>query len=297
MDKDLIYLKNYFEAGIENNADIDYVWLFEKYLPILEKAKGRIHTKEGERILSESFYFLGDVYDFIDAPISSLKAYEACLRYNEDNPCAYRELGNKYVQLGNFKKGTYLLELAFLLNPSDTFVNSDIDSAYEDWRDDIILYSEDNLGWRIIEYLLSKNVKKAKSLIKKLDIKIKWRFEAYLFSVENNIENYLKSWESIIVHDFSIELTYADFFFIPDVAWNDRRLWESILLLGERVGPGVFPTPASLSLSSRIKNAQDLVRTFCCFQIARIDRNVSRLKQLQKDFPEWLELNDYIKMK
>lgn len=291
MSKDLIFLKKYFEAGIGNNADVDYAWLYTKYLPTLERAKNCIRTKEDERAISEAFYFLGDVYDFIDAPQSALKAYEASFRHHDNSSSACRELGIKCVQLGNFEKGIYFLELALLLNPHDKLIEKDIDSAYEDRDENIILYSKDDFGWRVVECLLSGKLNKAKYFITKLDKEMRWRFEAYFFAVENDVGSYIRRWESVAACDFEVELTYADFFFIPEIIWNNRRFWKLILSLEDRLIPGVFPIPDSLD---QRRSSKELVQLYCNFQIARIDEDVLKLMELKKIAPEWQELDEYI---
>ena len=300
--QDRTYLNWYAQRGPEVFGD--WVWLRDRYLPTIERFKSNARNTNDFYILSDSYYKLGDIFDFMEAPLESLKWYKKSIKYDTQNAAAFREAGDRLSEMGRYRQAIQYLLKALELNPDDNCAKSDLEHIVEYSKDkkDTNLFTKNDKGWKIDEMLAQgKFTKVLHELSNPKKVKDHQR-RARAYGGINQKDDFIAEWNRISEMNGPIEWRPADGFFMPYAVWNTSEFWYVLRKSKGRFIHGTWPqhdslwefvirSPEKRRIDSKedIKRLQKRILLFINYQIARTSKNTELSKQLAKAHPNWPE--------
>lgn len=236
-------------------------------------------TREHRRLVADALYTLGDLHDFNEAPLVAIEAYERCVALEPKMGGAWRELGGMLASIGESDEARRALRRALRCDPRDRYARAD-----RAWLEDSPraqhLYREGEPCWQACELLASQRPQEA---LDRLDGRRSVRARLVrlraLGALEQN-DSALQEWRELARSRGPIRLNDGDWFFLPASLHEDPRLWEALDAVADRLEPGVFELPESLtramarsrasSPSKPPRGASVEVRKVIQYQVARL---------------------------
>jgi tetratricopeptide (TPR) repeat protein len=301
LEKDRQYLNWHNHRGIAYVISRGHCWFKEKYLPAIHRLE-EAGLKKDRFLLSNCYYMIGDVHDFNNCPKTAIKAYKKSFEVEPSNSAALREMGIMYETIGCYKKAASLLKKAIQINPHDELAVSDYKYRCSEGPP---LYRKGDVCWQAREYLAQDKPKSVLKLLEKRHFIPALQIKACACGILNDTNAILEQWSKIADAKETIEVTYADWFYMPDAIPNSSKFWEKIAHCAKqnRFTYSIWPTLDSLygivvpfpSRRKRITKA-DLKRCNKCsfllaqYHIARINRDLKLAGKLHRQYPKWPEI-------
>ncbi len=307
---DFTYLRWYAARGIGFAHKFGYEWLRDKFLPALRRAEEKSgKTFKEKEILADAFYLLGDVYDFADAPKKALQAYKKSTSYFPEPRYAsgaWRELGCMHRRLGQYRAAVKALKRAVEICPDDDNAQSDLKWALE------VMAAKDEAECdmtepynRVFDLLARGKAKEALLVLQPLEESVaNIQMKACCYGQLENLDSYLEQWKVLSQIEGTVELGYADWFYLPTKVYDMVDFWSLLLKIAEtrRFISGVFlcnsglnehlPLPRGADFSSKehrsVINKQ--YSEICRYRIALALDDLSTLQALKKKYPKWENL-------
>lgn len=265
----------------------------DEFLPAIKRLAEKAKTRAEKEVVADSYYFLGDIHDFNDAPKAAIRAYKKGITffpYPDYASGFHREIGHMYDTMGKYKTAIKYIKKALEIYKDDKNAQSDLAFAELSLkRNDPPLYKPDDWKWEVNELLAQNKPKKAlQALLKKKTLKAAL-LRARAYGVLNDVDNQLSEWKKIKTLTGLIELEYADWFFLIDKNDESVEFWKILYSIRKRIQPGIFVVYESFymnysQLGITRKNSEAI-----SFIIAKLSKNTTKLKQLSEKYPKWLE--------
>lgn len=292
---DILFLTRWEKKGLKKVYDQSFEFLTDKFLPAIERLAEKAKTKTEKEVVADSYYILGDIYDFNDAPKAAIRAYKKGITYFPYPDYAsgfHREIGHMYDNMGKYKTAIKYIKKALEINEDDEHARSDLEFAELSLkRGDPPLYKAGDWKWEVNELLAQNKPKKAlKILINRKSIRAA-RLRARAYGILNNIEDQRNEWKRIKNLKGSIEFEYADWFFLCEKNFDSVEFWEVLHSFRKKISEGgIFIHYESLykSYYAQLGSKRPL-NDIIGFEIAKYSKNVTKLKQINKKYPKWLE--------
>jgi hypothetical protein len=113
----------------------------------------------------------------------------------------------------------------------------------------------------------------------------------------------MRTWDGIVRSRALVELTYGDWFFLPEAVFEAPAFWSALWRLGGRLKACVFVTSDTLlyalpkarpRLISSDGSAKRHQRLMIRYNLARTRDDVAALRALLQRFPTWKEPRDMV---
>ena len=222
------FLEKTEEEGIANLYNKGYQWFKSHYLPRLRLADELLPNDLA--LIADSWYFVGDVYDFNEMPLLAIDAYRKVLAYDEDADGAYRELSHMYERIGAYQEALEFVNKALEYAPDDEEL---MDSKAE-IQDSINYTTEpyltvDNKAWQWGEWIGQERpqlvLEAAKEVGAEANTEELQRL-AQAYAILGEDEDYIATWKRIVELQESLDLSYADWFYLPIGVAKQASFWE-----------------------------------------------------------------------
>lgn len=216
------------EEGIASLYNKGYQWFKGFYLPRLRLADELL--PDNLELIADSWYLVGDVYDFNEMPLLGIEAYRKVLEYDEDADGAYRELAHMHERIGEYQKALEYINIALERAPDE----EELMEAKAEIQDSINYTTEpyltpDNIAWKWGELLGQERpqavIEAAQLSSKEATVEELQRIAQAYAALEEE-ENYIKTWERIVALKEPIDLVYADWFYLPIGVAKKAKIWQ-----------------------------------------------------------------------
>lgn len=216
------------EQGIANLYNKGYQWFKSHYLPRLRLADELLPDEV--ELIADSWYLVGDVYDFNEMPLLAIEAYRKVLEYDEETDGAYRELAHMHERIGEYQKALEYLNIALDYAPDD----EELMEAKAEIQDSINYTTEpyltaDNRAWKWGEWIGQERpqlvIEAAQELGEEANTEELQRL-AQAYGVLEQHQDYLATWERIVALEEPIDIYYADWFYLPQEVAQQAAFWK-----------------------------------------------------------------------
>jgi len=291
--KDISFLTRWDKRGLAKIHGKGFEFVRGEFLPAIERLAEKAKTKTEKGLVADSYYYLGDIHDFNHAPKAAIRAYKKGITFFPHPNHAegfHREIGNMYCHMGKYKTAIKHIKKALSIYEDDECVQGDLECV--EWylkKGNPPLYKVGDWKWEVNELLAQTKARKAlQILLKKRSLKAAL-FRARAYGVLYEAYSQLNEWKKIQKMAGPVEFEYADWFFLMDNNDDSVEFWKILYAIRKRIQLGVFVSYESLymnypRLGINRKNSEAI-----SFIIAILSKDVSKLKQLSKKYPKWLE--------
>jgi tetratricopeptide (TPR) repeat protein len=286
-------LKEVTQKGSARAMDNGYLWLKNIFLPCIDYAENNL--KDKKELLAGSFYVLGDIYDFIDAPKSAINAYKQSIKYDSGSSGAYREIALCYEAMGDYERALKYNNIAREQDPEDKYALKDREYLEQTLRDHSSpLFMAGSKVWQCDEFLAVQKVKQALTCLGELEDALHSRARARCFGSVSNCGAYLKEWERITKQEESFELSYSDWFYMPEEVFDSPEIWRLLFSIQNRIIPSVFVSLDSMVDCKGIGHLEqkEIQSLMISFNLYRTDKNVDGLRELKNNYPGLPEIQE-----
>lgn len=305
LEKDRKYLLWNNQRGIAHIISRGYHWFKDKYLPAIKRIE-KANLKKDRYLLGWCYYMIGDVHDFNGCPKAAIKAYQKSFLIDPENAAALREMGSMYDQIGQYKKAVSALNKSLKIDPDDEYFISTLKDGVD--FGSTPLYQKKDICWQAREYLAQDKPNSTLGLLDKKRSIPALKIKACAYGVLNDTGAAIKQWRKIANAKGTVEMTYADWFYMTDSVWNSSAFWE---LIAQCAKQNRFTTFSTLYMNPslwekvipfRKRNSKAEFerwnkRIFLQgqYHIARINHDLNLASKLFKRYPEWLEVEKLYK--
>ncbi|MBN2890790.1 MAG: tetratricopeptide repeat protein [Bacteroidales bacterium] len=291
MDKNELidFLSEVTEYGVSFAHGNGNEWCKSVLFPAIEKAEDEL--KEYNELLAECMYLVGDIYDFNDAPLHAIEAYEKAIKFNPYFSDAFREMANMYERLGKYDKALENIKKAIKLDPKDEDAQMDLENIEQSIsQNEEPMYVKGDMIWEMNEMLADSKFDEIIEKINDSDGVEELKILARVYGAQKKSSDYLKTWQQIATNEEDYELNYADWFFMPEEVYNSEKIWQLFKTIKD-TEDSVFIEHQSLSENySELLNPQQIRELICDFQIYINTNNTKELQKLKEKYTEWEEL-------
>lgn len=284
-------IENWGTKGVGDAHRKGYNWVKKYFVPTLIKAESIGKSNRNKLLISDSYYVLGDIHDFNNAPLAAIKAYQKSIELCPSSG-AWREMGNMYAYMGRRKKAIKCLKKALSIDSKDEFAQTDL-HYLRDESTDTKLFFEGDIFWQVNELLANNLHDDALSLIKKKNSLNAMLHRARVYGAKNDQSKYLSEWMNLTTGKKRFELKYADWFYLPNCMWDSPDFWNCMIGIFHRLRPGVAVYDESLSMNYhhelKRKKGQESQATLLMFQFNyyRCKKDTKKITELHKKYPKW----------
>ena len=228
------FLEEVEEEGVAYLHNKGYQWFKSDYLPRLQLADELL--PDDSELIAESWYLVGDVYDFNMMPLLAIKAYRKVLEYDEEVDGAYRELAHMYESVGEYQKALEFVNKALEYTPDDEDLMDTLAEIKDSINYDTEAYlTEDNKYWQWGELLGEERPQEVIDAAKALEEEDGYldteelRRLAQAYGMQGADDLYLATWKQIVEsEDDEINLDYSDWFYMPETVAKLPEFWEML---------------------------------------------------------------------
>ncbi|BDS12869.1 tetratricopeptide repeat protein [Aureispira anguillae] len=294
MDKEQLqdFLVKVEQDGVAMLHSRGYLWFKSEFLPYLNLADTLL--PDAVELIADCWYLVGDIYDFNGAPLKAVESYKKALEYDDEVDGAYREIANMYEQVGRYTEALKYIDLALERMPD----NEELMEDKAVIQDSITYTTEpyltaENKAWQYAEQLAAGEIEAVIAAIQLLENPDRTMLQclAQAYGAQGEKALFLETWQKIRTAEGSMNLSYADWFYMPFSIYNSKEIWEWLKELSTVVKSTAFIDFDSLNehYGEQLDSAEELA-LICDFQIYRITKNKAALKALAKQYPLWEEV-------
>ncbi|MHC4744213.1 MAG: hypothetical protein ACYS8Z_20030 [Planctomycetota bacterium] len=306
LNKDRKYLHWNNQRGISWIISRGYRWFKAKYLPSVRRLE-QADLKTDRILLSDCYYQIGDIYDFIDCPKAAIKAYEVSFKLDPTHAEALRELGCMCERIGQYRKAVSVLKKSLNIDPEVEYGICEYESAVLNYGSPP-LYDKNDICWRAREYLAQDKPGTAMRLLSNRRSVPARQVTACAHGVMDDSDGILDQWQRIANAKGSIEMGYADWFYIQDCVWDNAAFWGIIERCARRnrfnygvwsLFPSLYSTVIKEPPNSRTPQGKagklrcnKRILLMSQYRIAHINRDSKLARKLSNRYPNWPEIRE-----
>jgi tetratricopeptide (TPR) repeat protein len=270
-------------------------------LSVLEREK----PAEPE-LLATGYCFLGDLWDFLDAPRAAAAAYRAALRHDAQDKWAWAELGSMLCKTGRYRAALRALRRAQALPGEYALLDTEVDWAVEGLRDREPAWYENGTlprrpapSWDVCELLARNRPRAALALLRGKRHPYLRQLRARTYGALGDATRMIDEWEGIASTSGDIELEHGDWFFFPDRVWHDPRFWHALYAVRRRFVHGwssmheymwtIVAEPKRYRRDSKayVERHRRRMALWLRFHVARTERDAAAAGRLARRYPGW----------
>jgi tetratricopeptide (TPR) repeat protein len=279
-----------------------YHWFVQRYLPAIRGLEAAAKTSEDRELLSDAYYYVGDVYDFNEAPLAAIRAYKKSAAHDPLHAEAFREIGGRYADIGRYAKARTYLQHALTINADEPHAQSDLELVLHDLGENTApTFQRHSLSWKIHEWFAQQKFSSVLRLLERHTDPYAHHYRMSVYGALQQIEPLLSEWKTIITTHESVTMRWQDWFYIQSIVWNSQAFWTLFLQGHQRFQHGVWwlheslwqvvPSPQRGTKGSQadIKRLQKRLKLSAQFHLARICRDHKAAHTLATKFPMWQE--------
>lgn len=304
MDKHQLqdFLQQHEDAGIAALHTKGYQWFKSEWMPRIRLGEELLPNQTD--LLADCWYLIGDVHDFNGAPLQAIQAYQQCLAYDETVDGAYRELAYHYELTGQYPEALAHVQKALAdLPPADSDAASE---ELEDLREELLdlqgsiqdslnyaiepFLTANNQAWVLSEQLAREDFKGVIDAVEALEAPSSTLLQrlAQAQGALGDTVAYLQTWQRIAALDDSLEIGYADWFYLPEAVAQQGDFWAALQPIAPRVVALELNAHEDLedAYGDRLSEAE-LMALVVQYHHAQSTRNEAGLHALRQQYPDW----------
>ncbi|MCC7298466.1 MAG: hypothetical protein IT244_09045 [Bacteroidia bacterium] len=277
------------EEGVAYLHGLGYAFFQEQFLTALEQ--GEEFGVETD-LLSECWYIAGDVYDFNDAPIMAIRAYQKSAAFDPEFADAYKEMAHMQEKIGAYALALENLKKAVELDANDKESKDDLLAIEESIQyGDEPLFKSTNAIWFLNEMLANQEFDRVIEQTVNTQTSQEKMRRACAYGAMGRVDDYLSVWEKLTRSDADIEIEYSDWFYMPNEVYNGTKIWELFKKINSRIVSDAFVQSESL-LEHYPELSDEACRELICdFHIYKNSNQQQALQELAKKYANWEELH------
>jgi tetratricopeptide (TPR) repeat protein len=246
-------------------------------------------------LLSGAYYVVGDIHDFNGAPRAAISAYRRSLRFDPGEAAAWREIGGMLDRMGYRTRARSAVRRALALAPDDEYAKSDLQHLEPENAD--ALFREGDPVWEADEMLARGRVEDAWPAVDGVRGVRGMLCAARVLGARGDDGAVLRVWARIVRSGSPVELSSADWFFLPETVFESPTFWSGLWHLGARLKAGVFVSSDTLIQAfaraptgrRSLKDGVTQQRLMIRYNLARTRDDVPSLCSLLRRYPTWKE--------
>ncbi len=143
------------KKGIAWTHNQGYNWYSTRLLPaVLDAVNDDIISKE---LLSDTWYIIGDIHDFNDAPLKAIESYKNAIKFDPKIASAYREIASMLERIGKFKTALKYINMSLNIDPTENYAIHEKVSILNDIKfKNPSLYKDGDILWGMNEHLANQ---------------------------------------------------------------------------------------------------------------------------------------------
>lgn len=281
-------LRAVLRHGLEWMLNQGNVWLRTVYMPALQSVASQAASEADQALAAQAWCLLGELWMLNDAPRAATRAFQACLELAPETAEAWFELARIAQATGQRRLAAEALGQAVAIHP-------ELQESMEDalfW--DEVRFRAGDATWKAAEALADGEPERALELLTggRATLKIR-RWRACAHAALGDVDAALTEWQDIRRRTRGpVLIGYADWFYLPEAAWTDARLWESLEGLGSRLDEeGIYPSDDSLASIRKLTEVERAQLTFAR-RAAEARGDVEKLRRMCRERPRWQEARE-----
>lgn len=285
-----------------------YSWFRRSFLVALTEHVRTAHTESDLLLASECFYMLGDAHSFHEAPKAAIRAYRRAYRLDPTWVAAMADAADCLSNIGKHREAERLYRRALKLEPENLYLQNMVEhmvSVVRGNAQDPPLYQEDDVVWRASESLARGQAGRALKILRGERTIRARRHRAMAYGALANVPAAYREWEGIVKSRGAVELTAADWFWLPNELWHWPAFWRLLQSIVNRLNESGL---VSMSLKDTVHDANKLGRNgeatrqrnqrefalMLRYHVARTETNIRALRRLTDEYPTWKQPVDLL---
>lgn len=304
MDKQHLhqFLQQHENAGIATLHTKGYQWFKSEWMPRIRLGEELLANQT--ELLADCWYLIGDVYDFNGAPLQAIQAYQQCLAYDETVDGAYRELAYHYELTGQYPEALAHVQKALADLPKTA--PDDASEELEDLREELLdlqasiqdslnysiepFLTPNNQAWVLGEQLAREEFKAVITAVTALEAPSSTLLQrlAQAHGALGDTTACQQTWQQIAVQTDTLEIGYADWFYLPKAIAQQSDFWQLLQQIAPRV------TALELNQHDSLEEAYgdhltatELLQIVAQYHHFQSTQNKVGLQTLQQQYPDW----------
>jgi tetratricopeptide (TPR) repeat protein len=282
------------DEGSETMYWYGFDWFSKNLLPNLNVADKLL--EEEFELLSDSWCVLGDIYDYNNAPLKAIHAYNKASFLDPENPAAFQEMAVLQYAVGSYEDALKNINTALKLHPSDKDIIDDkaeIEDAIKT-KEEVIDIADDII-WNMNEQLADFKFDEVIASLAGTKEMEELKLIARAYGAMADTTNYLKTWRTIASKKVEFEINYADWFYMPKSIQQGSEIWQ----LFSDANDYIMPDSVFLHLESLYENygnelTEKKSRALICeLYMLKAAKDNEKIQELKFVFPKWKELKRY----
>ncbi len=262
-----------------------FEWYREWIVPCTKKINA---ISSNEKMKTDFWTEIGDLYDMLDVPRHSLKAYEHAIKLDPSYKYPQQEYLDLLYQIGEFEKG-FQFNKDYLAESSDEALK-----VHQQKKKEGRSYMEDSRTWHAREYLLDGRYDDVIALLEEEKNSDSLLLMAATYSALGEEDKALDYWRKLLDKKTKIELSNIDWFYLSSKLYTNPEFWTIIRDLSPKL-KGTFEQFTSLiNTKGKVMQGAKMRDTIANFHIARLNRDVPTLLSMYNAYPDWKELREVI---
>ena len=285
------FLSEIMNNGIAKTYDKGNEWFCNEFIPAIKQAeKISILNKE---LLSDLWYFVGDIHDFNEAPLKAIEAYQKSIFFDNENAASYREIANRLISFGNYDEALININKSLELNPTEQCAIQDKKDIVF-YKDSIALYNENDIVFKMRELLANQEFDNVTITFANSTEIEELKILARAYGGLGLTNEYLVTWNKIALLNLRFEIEYPDWFYMPKKVNESKEIWLIFKAINIYIEKSVFVYSDGLLENYKDTYSHYELRALMCdFKIYSIENNLQKLKLLKEKYPLWIELNEF----
>lgn len=272
---------------------IGYSDLSMRFLPYLQRLLAAKPDKETRWLLSDSYYYLGHCWDFVDAFEASAAAYCTSVELDPLNAAGFREWAGMLAYMNRFAEAEPLFLKALELDPNDEMAKQDYEFAQDSQSVDSFFNPSDPF-WKVSALLAEGKAQEALEVLRPLDGVRALLYRARCYGALGAVDAYVETWEAVARQHELVEPERADWFYLPHiVSEQSLRYHEARLAMPWVYDKGVHSYASWLS--DNVADRRERMWADCSFDIADIKGDLALAEDLAAKYPKWWDAEDLVR--
>lgn len=261
-----------------------YKWFKEEFLSVVEESNKRSLTPSQK---AHAFYLAANIYGIHEAPVKAKYYYKKSLEFDSSYFDAHLEIAEAHAHLGEFEDAARkIIELKSMDARRREVLELENDIFEMRKENPNGFYSKGDLIWEMNEEMANENFDAVIDTFAASNNTEELLILARAFGAINDGEGYLSVWEELSKKKGEIDLDFADWFYLPNEAFEDAEIWELLRsMVGRITDDSVFMVLEGLEQHYGNKGLKRLRELTCEYNIARSREDKVGLEVLKKAYP------------
>lgn len=280
------------KKGIAWTHNQGYNWYSTKLLPaVFDAVNDDTISKE---LLSDTWYIIGDIHDFNDAPLKAIESYKNAIKLDPNIAAAYREIASMLSRMGKYKTALKYINISLKIEPNEKYaIDEKRDILGNIKFDNEPTYINGDILWEMNECIANQKFEYVINCLKKSKDLEKLKVLARAFGALDMNYEYIRIWNIIVSKNKKFELDYADWFYMPYKIYESSEIWYLFKKAVKYIKPSLFIQFNSLAKYYKELSYEVHLKAKCDYMIYTAKNDALKITKMRKKYPLWNELNRY----